>query len=299
MDILLTGGTGTIGRPLCAALHGAGHRLTVLSRRPAAEVQRRCGASVEVWSSLDAWSAERVFEAVINLAGEPIADARWTSGRQRLLRSSRIGLTETLVSRMAAAQTAPKVLLSGSAVGWYGDRGDTTLDEHAQGGNDFAARLCADWEASAQKACEFGVRVCLLRTGLVLSRQGGMLARMYWPFRLGFGTRLGDGRQWMSWIHLDDWIACALRLLSDGEAQGAFNLTAPVPVTNAEFTRALAQSLRRPAYLSMPAAALRLGLGDAASLMLGGQRVLPQRLESSGYRFQFPRLEGALRSLMR
>lgn len=299
MNILLTGGTGTLGVPLCAALHGAGHRLTVLSRRPAAEVQRICGASVEVWPSLEAWSADRSFEAVVNLAGEPIADARWTHSRQQLLRSSRIGLTDTLVARIAASHCPPKVLLSGSAVGWYGDRGNATLDERAQGGNDFAARLCADWEASAQRASESGVRVCLLRTGLVLSRHGGMLARMYWPFRLGLGMRLGDGSQWMSWVHLDDWMACALRLLSDSEAQGAFNLTAPAPVANGEFTQRLAQSLRRSAHLAMPAVALRLGLGEAAGLLLGGQRVLPQRLESAGYRFQFPQLEGALRSLMR
>lgn len=299
MDILLTGGTGTIGRPLCAALRGAGHRLTVLSRRPEAEVRQLCGASVEAWRSLDAWSPDRAFEAVVNLAGEPIVDARWTRRRQRLLRSSRIGLTEALVGRMAASRSTPKVLLSGSAVGWYGDCGDVALDEDSRGGNDFAARLCADWESAALKACDLGVRVCLLRTGLVLSRQGGMLARMYWPFRLGLGTRLGDGSQWMSWIHLDDWIACTARLLCDAEARGPFNLTAPEPVTNAEFTRRLAQSLQRSARLSLPAAALRLGLGEAAVLLLGGQRVLPQRLLVSGYRFQFPQLDAALRSLMR
>lgn len=299
MDILLTGGTGTIGRPLCAALRGAGHRLTVVSRRPAAEVQRICGNSVEVWSSLEAWSSDRTFAAVINLAGEPIADARWTGARQRLLRSSRIDLTEELVARMAAAPTVPQVLLSGSAIGWYGSRGATALDENATGGNDFAARLCADWEAAAMKASTLGVRVCLLRTGLVLGRHGGMLAKLYWPFRLGLGMRLGDGQQWMSWIHLDDWIACTLRLLADTSVEGAFNLTAPFPVTNAEFTHRLAQSLHRSARWFVPAAALRLGLGDAASLLLGGQRVLPHRLEALGYRFQFPQLEGALRSLMR
>ncbi len=299
MDILLTGGTGTLGRPLCAALQGAGHRLTVLSRRPATDVRHRCGPAVEVWPTLDAWSVDRHFDAVINLAGEAIADARWTSARQALLRSSRIDLTSALVTRMGAARTPPQVLLSGSAIGWYGDRQDLALDETSTGGHDFAARLCADWEDAAGGAAAFGVRVCQLRTGLVLSRQGGMLSRMYWPFRLGLGARIGDGRQWMSWIHVDDWVALALHLLNDGHAEGAYNLTAPFPVTHSEFTQRLAHSLRRPVWLSVPASILRLGLGEAAGLLLGGQRVMPGRLEAQGYRFLFPQLEPALRSLMR
>lgn len=302
MHLLITGATGTLGRPLCAELLAAGHQLTVLSRQSAERVRAACGGAstqpVEVWPTLSAWTAERRFDAVINLAGEPIADARWTLARKARLRDSRIALTEELLRRIAAARQRPEVLLSGSAVGWYGDGGDAVFTESAPAAADFAARLCADWEAAARPVEALGVRLCLLRTGLVLARRGGMLERLRRPFSLGLGARLGNGRQWMSWIHEDDWRGVAGLLLADPQARGAFNLTAPVPVTNAEFTAALAHALHRPAWFSAPAWGLKLALGEMAPLLLGGQRVLPAHAQSLGYHFRHPELGGALQDLL-
>ena len=187
---------------------------------------------------------------------------------------------------------------SGSAVGFYGDAGDATLDEAAPAGRDFAARLCADWEQAARAAESAGVRVCLLRTGLVLHASGGVLGRMLPLFRLGLGGRLGSGHQWMSWVHRDDWIALALHLLSDPHARGAFNLTAPEPVTNAAFSAALGHALHRPTPFPAPAAALRLLLGERAQMLLASQRALPRHAELIGHRFLWPTLNDALASLL-
>jgi uncharacterized protein (TIGR01777 family) len=190
------------------------------------------------------------------------------------------------------------VLLSASAVGYYGDAGDRMLDESSPAGDDFLGQLCEEWERAACASAACGARVCLLRTGLVLHPSGGALARMLPPFRLGLGGRIGDGRQWMSWIHLDDWVALALRLLEDPSASGPFNLTAPQPVTNAAFTAALGRALRRPARLPVSALLLRLLLGERACLLLASQRVLPRRAEALGYRFRHPALDGALADML-
>lgn len=242
---------------------------------------------------------ERHFDAIINLAGEPIVDAAWTAARKKRLWDSRVTLTEQLVQRIAAMQQKPAVLLSGSAIGFYGDCGDAALDESAKAGSDFASELCVAWEAAALKAGQTGMRVCLLRTGLVFSTDGGMLARMRLPFLLGLGARLGNGRQWMSWIHIDDYIAIVCLLLTQAEAEGAVNMTAPAPVTNAEFTATLARALHRPACLAAPAALLKPLLGERSVLLFGGQKVLPRKVEALGYRFAHPTLAGALESLLR
>lgn len=297
MRILITGGTGLIGRHLCKVLLAEGHQLTVLSRHPET-VAVKCGATVQAMAKLGEWKPEQVFDAVINLAGEPIVDARWTEQRKQVLRDSRIALTEGLVSRIAAARQKPAVLLSGSAVGYYGGRGDLMLDEESGAGADFAAQLCIDWEAAALAAEKHGVRVCLLRTGLILSREGGLLGRMLPPFRLGLGARVGDGRQWMSWVHIEDYVALLLRLLGDEQMRGPYNMTAPVPVTNSEFTATLASALHRPAALVAPAALLRLSLGESASILLDGQRVLPARLTATGCQFEFATLQSALENLL-
>ncbi|MFA6015713.1 MAG: TIGR01777 family oxidoreductase [Gallionellaceae bacterium] len=297
MRILITGGTGLIGRQLCQVLLALGHELTVLSRHPAT-VTPKCGKGVQVLSSLDEWTSEREFDAIINLAGEPIIDAYWTAKRKQVLLDSRVALTKKLVQCISVARHKPMVLLSGSAVGYYGNGADMTLDESMASGNDFSAKLCAAWEAAAFDAKQSGVRVCLLRTGLVLSKQGGLLQRMLLPFRLVLGARLGNGKQWMSWIHIDDYIAMMLRLLNDASLNGAFNLTAPQPVINAEFTQTLAQVLHRPAFFVAPSFALKLAMGERASLLLEGQRVLPKRLESSGFHFAFPTLKHALKNLL-
>jgi uncharacterized protein (TIGR01777 family) len=297
MRILITGGTGLIGRHLCKALLAEGRQLTVLSRHPET-VTVKCGASVQAMTTLDEWLPERTFDAVINLAGEPIVDAYWSAKRKQALWDSRVTLTGKLVQRIAAAKQKPAVLLSGSAVGYYGDRGDTELGEVAPAGNDFAANLCSAWEEAGLAAEKHGVRVCLLRTGLILSKNGGLLGRMLPPFKLGLGARLGNGRQWMSWVHIEDYVAVVLRLLRDGQMRGPFNMTAPKPVTNAEFTRVLASVLHRPALLAAPGMALRLAMGERAALLLEGQRVLPEKLQSAGHVFRFGELGEALTDLL-
>lgn len=298
MRILITGGTGLIGRQLCAVLLTQGHELTVLSRHPET-VAAKCGSAVKAMKSLDEWTSDRVFDAVINLAGEPIVDAYWSAKRKQVLLDSRVALTKKLVQCIALAQQKPTVLLSGSAVGYYGNGGEKVLDEAMAAGHDFPSELCASWENAACAAEHSGVRVCLLRTGLVLSKKGGLLGRMLLPFKLALGARLGDGKQWMSWVHIDDYVAMVLRLLNDASLNGAFNMTAPVPVTNAEFTQTLAQTLHRPALFVAPSFALKLAMGERACLLLEGQQVIPKRLESSGFQFAHPRLDGALQDLLK
>jgi uncharacterized protein len=297
VHILITGGTGLIGRHLCKALIVEGHDLTVLSRNPDS-VPEKCGASVHAMAGLDEWQPDQDFDAVINLAGEPIIDARWTTRRKQVLWDSRVSLTAHLIRRISTARQKPGVLLSGSAVGYYGNRGDAVLDESAPAGEDFAARLCKAWEETARSAEREGVRVCLLRTGLVLSRQGGLLGRMLLPFKLGLGARLGEGKQWMSWIHIDDYVAMLLGLLNDIQASGPYNMTSPRPTTNAQFTAALATVLHRSAPFVVPAMFLRSGMGERACLLLEGQRVLPKKMDAAGFRFAFINLADALHDLL-
>ena len=297
MKILITGGTGLIGRRLCKALLAKGHELTVLSRKPET-VAAKCGAAVQAMVTLDEWHTDTVFDAVINLAGEPIVDARWTAERKQRLWQSRVSLTEALIQCIANATHKPSVLLSGSATGFYGDGGDTILEESRLPATDFGGQLCSAWESVAQTADAFGVRVCLLRTGLVLDSAGGLLGRMLLPFKLGLAARLGDGKQWMSWIHVDDYVAIVLLLLEHQQATGAYNMTAPKPVTNSEFTQTLAQVLHRPALFVAPAFLLKLLLGEMSVLLLGGQRALPTKLQALGYDFTYANLDAALKSLL-
>lgn len=295
MQILITGGTGFIGKTLCRQLLQRGHQLTVFSRQPPERVRGFCGESVMPVSSLKELSSRSVFDAVVNLAGEPIAAKRWTEARKRLLWNSRVGLTSALVDFIAAVETKPKVIVSGSAVGYYGNRGDALLDEDSDGSDDFSHRLCAAWEEAASRATGHGIRVCLLRTGLVIGRNGGFLQQLLPLFKWGLDGRIGSGRQWMSWVHLDDHVAITEYLLDNAHLDGVFNATAPNPVTNREFTECLARVLKRPALLPVPATALHLALGELAELLLGGQRVVPRRLLNERFRFQYERLEEALR----
>ncbi|MDO8464649.1 MAG: TIGR01777 family oxidoreductase [Gallionella sp.] len=298
MHILITGGTGLIGRRLCKKLLADGHELTVLSRNPAS-VRVKCGEGVHALASLAEWHPALSFDAVINLAGEPIVDARWSAQRKLALWDSRVTLTEYLVRRIAVAERKPSVLLSGSAVGYYGNCGDIMLDEAGDAGKDFAAQLCKAWEDAARVAESIGVRVCLLRTGLILSSDGGLLERMLLPFKLGLGARLGDGKQWMSWVHIEDYVAMLLKLLLDEQACGPYNMTAPQSATNAEFTALLAAALHRPSFFIAPTPLLKMVMGERASLLLEGQRVLPKKMEALHYRFIFPNLADALRDLIR
>lgn len=293
MQVLVTGGTGFIGRALCTALLADGHAVTVLSRHPARHVEallrvRLIGMLTE---------AEGI-EAVINLAGEPLAEGRWTAARKQAFRESRIGTTRQLIGWMAAQPMPPRVLVSGSAIGWYGPRDATPLDETAAPGDDFAATLCRDWEAEAEKARALGLRVAIARIGIVLAADGGALAKMLPPFKLGLGGPMGSGEQTMSWVSRDDLVRLLLWLLQNDAASGIYNATAPVPVSNREFSRTLAAVLHRPAVMTTPAFVLKALFGEMAGLLLTGQRVLPARAEAEGFVFELRALEPALRALL-
>jgi uncharacterized protein (TIGR01777 family) len=296
MNILITGGTGLIGRALCKALIAAGHDLTVLSRKPQS-VASKCGSNVKAMQSLNEWHQDTVFDAVINLAGEPIIDKAWTNKRKQILWDSRVTLTEQLIKRIELAKHKPTVLLSGSAIGYYGNTGDNLINESSPTNTDFGSVLCAAWENAALIATHYNVRVCLLRTGLVLDNSGGLLAKMLLPFKLGLGARLANGNQLMSWIHIEDYIGLVLLLLANEQASGAVNMTAPAPVTNKVFTQQLAKALHRPSVFITPAWLLQLILGERAYLLLGGQRALPNKARELGYEFKYPSIESAFNAL--
>ena len=295
LHILITGGTGLIGQALIPALATGGHRVSVLTRRP--DRYPGSGLRPHLFAAIRDIPQDHPVDAVVNLAGAPIVGQRWTGRRKQVLRDSRIALTRELVGWMAHRPVPPGVLISGSAVGYYGDRHGDLLKEDQPCGGDFGAFLCRDWEHEAMNASASGTRVVIIRTGLVLSGKGGMLPPLLRSFGLGLGARIGNGRQWMSWIHVDDQVAAIIHLLSNPESTGAYNLAAPEPVTNAGFSDCLAQVLRRPRLLSVPAPVLHLGLGEAAGLLLGGQRSLPAKLLGEGFEFAHPSLENALRAI--
>jgi uncharacterized protein (TIGR01777 family) len=297
MHILLTGGTGLIGRRLCKHWLAQGHQLTVLSRKPD-DVARLCGANVRGIAHFDDIGTQHV-DAVVNLAGAPIADRPWTRKRKILLWDSRITLTEQLVTWLERREQKPDVLISGSAVGWYGDGGERELDENAQPvSEDFASRLCIAWEETAQRAESLGIRVVLVRTGLVLADEGGMLQRLLPPFKMGMGGPIGNGRQWMPWVHIEDQIALIDFLMNRDDARGPYNACAPSPVRNRDFAKTLASVLHRPSFMPMPAVALRVLLGELSILLLGGQRARPDRLQEAGFTFRFTDLRAALENLL-
>lgn len=293
MHILLTGGTGLIGRALCRYWQAQGHQLSVWTRHPE-KVAALCGPQVRAIRTLQELD-QAPLDAVINLAGAPIADRPWTHKRKALLWGSRIALTETLLAWLESRHSKPKVLVSGSAVGWYGDAGERELSEDSPPVNeDFASQLCIAWEETAQRAEAMGVRVVLVRTGLVLSAEGGFLSRLLLPFKLGLGGPIGSGRQWMPWIHIDDQIALIDFLVHQDEARGPYNACAPKPVRNREFAKSLGRVLHRPALMPLPGFVLRLALGELSLLLLGGQRAVPARLLEAGFTFQFTDLSAAL-----
>ena len=294
MRYLISGGTGFIGTALCADLLRDGHEVVVLSRAAGA-AQSRLPAGARAIGDLAALDGA---DAVINLAGAGIVDARWSAARKRLLLGSRIDTTRRLLGWMERLPRRPAVLVSASAIGYYGPHGDQELTEEDAPSEDFAACLCRDWEAQALQAEALGLRVCRLRIGIVLGAGGGALSSMLTPFRLGLGGPMGSGRQWMSWIHRADLVALIRWLAEGGAASGAYNGTAPQPATNAEFSKALGRLLRRPAFLPMPALALRLLLGEMADIVLTGQKVLPRRALAQGFAFHFPELETALREVV-
>ncbi|CRL50622.1 TIGR01777 family oxidoreductase [Pseudomonas sp. URMO17WK12:I11] len=296
MHILLTGGTGLIGRQLCSHWLSQGHSLTVWSRKPE-KVAKICDSQVKGIARLEDLD-QAPLDAIINLAGAPIADRPWTHKRKALLWSSRITLTETLLAWLEKREQKPSLLMSGSAVGWYGDGGERELTEASPPViDDFASQLCVAWEETAQRAEALGLRVVLIRTGLVLSAEGGFLSRLLLPFKLGLGGPIGSGRQWMPWIHINDQIALIDFLLHQNDASGPYNACAPKPVRNREFAKTLGSVLHRPAFMPMPALALKVGLGELSLLLLGGQKALPVRALDAGFTFQFTDLRAALDDL--
>lgn len=290
--VAVTGATGLIGTALVDHLRASGARVRRLVR------PGRAGADDIEWDPMRGVLAPNALDgvdAVVHLAGEPIAQ-RWTSEKKKSIRESRVRGTELLARRIADAGTKPRVLLSGSAVGFYGDRGDEPLDESSAQGNDFLAGVVREWEDATRAAAAAGVRVALLRTGLVLSPKGGAIQRLLLPFKMGVGGPIGSGRQWMSWISLHDHVRAVAHAMAKDTLTGPVNLVAPNPVTNAEFAITLGRVLTRPAIVPVPAFALELLYGEMArATILSGQRVLPKALVRSGFEFAHPALEQALR----
>lgn len=295
--IWITGGTGFVGDALIPALIARGDQPICLTRNPARATQRHGANAASVRYVQDLDELTEVPDAVINLAGEGIADQRWTDARKRRLRASRIGTTHALKARLDALGGNPATVITGSAVGYYGPSTDP-VTESSGSSHDFAARLCADWEAEAAPLARTS-RLYTLRIGVVLGLPGGFLGRLKLPFSLGLGGRLGTGQQQLSWIHRDDLVALICWCLDGQGAPGVYNATAPTPVTNADFTRALGQALGRPTWFTVPEAPMRLILGDLADLLFRGQAVYPAAAEAAGFTFQYRTLDAALASLFR
>ncbi len=299
---ILTGGTGLIGRALAAELVAAGHEVVVLSRNPQGARGLPPGVRVERWDGRTAqgWGglADGAY-AIVNLAGENLAGGRWTAERKQRIRQSRLDAGQAVVEAVRAAARKPAVVVQASGIGYYGPHGDEEVTEDFPPGSDFLGRLAVEWEASTAPVEGMGVRRVVIRTGVVLSREGGALPRLALPFRFFLGGPLGNGRQWVPWIHVAD-EARAIRFLLENEtARGPYNLAAPHPVTNRELARALGQAMCRPAWLPVPAPALRLLLGEMSAVLLTGQRALPKRLLEAGFVFRFPTVESALENLFR
>lgn len=298
MRLVIAGGTGFIGAALCNRLSELGHSLTLLTRSAPPGALSANQKSV-TWNPRTQGSWEEAVDGcdgVVNLAGEPIAK-RWTAEQKDRIASSRIHATRALVAAIGKAKVKPKFLLNASAVGYYGPHGNESLTEESGPGDDFLSRLCVAWEKEAAKAEDYGLRAIRLRTGIVLGKGGGALARMVLPFKLFAGGPLGSGEQWISWIQLEDEIGLIVFLLEHAEASGAINATAPNPVTNEQFCKTLGDVLRRPAWAPAPSFALRLLLGEMAEMLLTGQRVLPAQAQKLGYTFKYPTLAEALRAL--
>jgi uncharacterized protein (TIGR01777 family) len=302
MHVVIAGGTGLIGRKLIDALLQQNHHVLLLSRTPGKIHEHRSSLRMEFWDANARDSLTEFLDgsdAVINLTGESIAGKRWTRIQKARIRSSRIESTQAIVAAIKQAKRKPSVLLNASAVGFYGNVPEGDVMEPHQQGEGFLADVCASWEAEALKAQESGVRVVLLRTGIVLDKRGGALQKILLPFQFFFGGPLGSGKQWFPWIHLLDEIGAILFVMGNEHLSGPLNLAAPEPVRMSEFCRTLGKILRRPSWIHVPAWALKLALGEMAEpLLLHGQKVIPQKLIAAGFTFQFPTLEDALKELL-
>ena len=265
--------------------------------RDVAAARDKLDARVKLWSGINQQTDLNGIDGVINLAGEPIADKRWSASQKQQLCESRWQITEQLVSLIHASSTPPAFLISGSATGFYGDSGEVIVTEEDPGQDEFTHTLCARWEQLALKAESEQTRVCLLRTGVVLAPEGGALEKMKLPFRLGVGGPIGSGKQYLPWIHIDDMIDAIIWLMDHPSLRGPFNMVAPYPVRNEQFAATLGQVMHRPAFMRTPAAAIKLMMGESAVLVLGGQHVLPKRLEASGFTFRWYDLQQALQDV--
>jgi uncharacterized protein (TIGR01777 family) len=301
MRVIITGGTGLIGRALATDLLKDDHEVIALSRRPERATGLPTGMRVERWDAhtAEGWaSLVDGADAIVNLAGATIAGL-WTTRRKRSIRDSRLNAGRAVVEAIQNASVKPRVVIQASGVGYYGPRGDEFITEESASGDDFLGKLAVEWEASTAPVEPLGVRRAIIRTGAVLSIKGGALPPLLLQYRLFVGGPLGSGRQWLSWIHMVDEVR-AIRFLIDNEsASGPFNLVAPNPLTNADLGRVLARVLRRPFLISIPALALRLLVGEMSTILLDGQRAVPRRLEDAGFSFHFPEAETALRDLLR
>jgi len=291
MQIFITGGTGLIGKHLITRL-APEHDITVLSRS-ASKAHAALPATVTVIKNLDSIANFDDYDVIINLAGEPIADKRWTSQQKHQICQSRWQITTALVTKINASATPPHTFISGSAIGYYGRQGDKPVTENnTEPHQEFTHEVCQRWEQIAETVKQH-CRVCLLRTGVVLAAEGGALEKMRLPFKLGLGGPIGSGEQYMSWIHLDDMVEGICFLMTNSRCSGPFNLTAPQPVTNKAFVSAFANALNRPSFMSMPGFALKVIMGEAADMLLTGQRVIPQKLLDAGFEFKFDSVDKA------
>ena len=299
--ILVTGGTGFIGRKVCDTLHNKDYDVNVVSRNPEkAESELGQLGEIHCWNpETEQLPTEAISDAkvLIHLAGETIS-GRWNSEKKRRIRDSRVLSTRNLVESCVNVESKPDVLICASAIGLYGDSGDNSFTEETPPGTDYLAQVCKEWETEAYKASELGIRVVTVRIGLVLGSGGGMLQQVLTPFRLGIGGKLGSGQQWMSWIHVDDVVGIILYALENDGINGALNATAPVPVRNLEFTKTLGSVLRKPTLLPVPNFGLKLMMGEFADFVLLSQKVLPKKTEATGYEFQFKTIDSALSDLL-
>jgi uncharacterized protein (TIGR01777 family) len=301
MRAIITGGTGLIGRALAADLTAEGHEVIILSRNPAQATDLPEGVQVERWDARTAEDWGHLVDgadAILNLVGESLASGRWTAERKRRIRDSRVLGGQAVVEAVRSSANKPKVVVQSSAIGYYGPRGDERITEEDAAGSDFASQVCVDWEASTAAIDEMGIRRPIIRTAVVFSKDALALKRMLLPFKLFVGGPIGGGQQWLPWIHIADEVAAIRFLMEHPDATGPFNLSAPDVVTNRDFGRSAGKVLGRPSILPLPGAALRVAFGEMSTVLLEGQRAVPERLLDAGFTFRFPKLEDALRDLV-
>lgn len=306
MNVLIPGGSGLLGRALAASLVAAGHNVTVLSRSPQRVSGLPAGVGLAGWDAQTpaGWQAQlETADVVVNLAGASIKGdgflpSRWTARRKQLILESRVQAGQAVLEAVRTTKSKPRLLVQASAVGYYGPRGDELITEEAATGSDFLAKVCQQWEASSAGVESLGVRRVVVRTGLPLTMQGGAFPLLVLPFRLFAGGWFGSGRQYYPWIHIDDHVAAMQHLIEDPKSAGAYNLSAPQPMTNRQFAATLGRVLRRPSWLPAPGFAMRLALGEVATVVLDGQRAVPARLQQAGFQFRYAELEPALHDLL-